>query len=102
MMVAQIVFFCCCCPYFIYPQSSTLIDILQTSIDSTGVDAIRAPISVTAEFKEPLLVPGKVTIKFCESAGVQSKCVSFQMEQYERKILHITGQICRTTVEDVN
>eukprot|EP00063_Salmo_salar_P052132 XP_014026967.1 PREDICTED: uncharacterized protein LOC106585371 isoform X1 [Salmo salar] len=67
-----------------------------------GVDAIRAPISVTAQFKEPLLVPGKVTIKFCESVGVQSKCVSFQMERYERKIPHITGQICRTTVEDVN
>lgn len=50
MMVAQIVFICCCCPYFIYPQSSTLIDILQTSIDSTGVDAIRAPISVTAQY----------------------------------------------------
>ncbi|CAB1319511.1 unnamed protein product [Coregonus sp. 'balchen'] len=69
-----------------------------------GVDAIRAPISVTAQFKEPLLVAGKVTIKFCESVGVQSssKCVSFQMEQYGRKIPHIKGQICRTTVEDVN
>ncbi|KAL0979640.1 hypothetical protein UPYG_G00187610 [Umbra pygmaea] len=69
-----------------------------------GVDSIRAPISVTAQFMEPFFIPGKVSIKFWETVKRESssKCVSFEMKQYGGKRPHIQGQICRTTVDYVN
>lgn len=67
-----------------------------------GVEAIRAPISVTAHFKEALVVPGKVIIKFQETAPEDrqssSNGFSFQMEQSRTRVLSVTGQINRTQI----
>lgn len=59
---------------------------LWTFLMSSGVEVITAPLSVTAQFKEPLLVPGKVMMKFWETDknGDQSSSqgVNFIMEQH--------------------
>ncbi|KAM4616588.1 uncharacterized protein ACJ7VT_009432 isoform 1-T1 [Polymixia lowei] len=65
-----------------------------------GVEAIRAPISVTVQFKEPLLVPGKVLINFGDTAQEDGQSsgqdLRFQMEQYRTSVAHMAGLICRT------
>ncbi|XP_070760576.1 uncharacterized protein [Enoplosus armatus] len=64
-----------------------------------GVGVITAPIDVTAQFKEPLLAPGQVTIKFWETtkSGGQSSArgLSFLMQQHGSGISHMTGSISR-------
>lgn len=64
-----------------------------------GVGVITAPISITAQFKEPLLVPGRVTIKFWETTkdGDQSpaQSLSFHMQQHGSNISHMKGLISR-------
>ncbi|XP_044054127.1 uncharacterized protein si:ch211-12e13.1 [Siniperca chuatsi] len=64
-----------------------------------GVGVITAPINVTAQFKEPLLVPGKVAIEFWETTknGAQSSAqgLSFHMQQHGSSISHMTGLISR-------
>ncbi|XP_026198098.1 uncharacterized protein si:ch211-12e13.1 [Anabas testudineus] len=63
-----------------------------------GVGVIAAPINVTAQFKEPLLVPGKVMISFWETDKIgdqsSSQGVSFHMEQHESRI-SVVGLISR-------
>lgn len=68
------------------------------SVMSPGVGVIAAPINVTAQFKEPLLVPGKVMISFWETDKIgdqsSSQGVSFHMEQHESRI-SVVGLISR-------
>ncbi|XP_040898556.1 uncharacterized protein si:ch211-12e13.1 [Toxotes jaculatrix] len=65
-----------------------------------GVEVITAPVSITAHYKEPLLVPGKVTIRFWETTrnGGQSsaKGLSFHMQQHGSSTYHVVGQISRS------
>ncbi|XP_056150546.1 uncharacterized protein si:ch211-12e13.1 isoform X2 [Lampris incognitus] len=65
-----------------------------------GVEAIRAPISVTARFKETDSVSGKVMIKIWETAFEDGQSsgqgLSFQMEQQRTRVAHVEGLICRT------
>lgn len=65
-----------------------------------GVEAIRAPVSVTAQFKEPLSAPGKVVISFWETPVEEGQSaaqgVSFQMEKHGTRTAHMVGFICRT------
>lgn len=69
------------------------------SVMSPGVEVITAPVSITAQFKEPLLVPGKVMIKFWETDknGDQSPSqgISFHMEQHGNKI-SVVGRISKS------
>lgn len=60
-----------------------------------GVGVITAPINITAQFEEPLLVPGKVTIKFWETNEAQSPAqrLSFHMHQRGSNMCHIMGLI---------
>ncbi|XP_042343470.1 uncharacterized protein si:ch211-12e13.1 [Plectropomus leopardus] len=64
-----------------------------------GVEVITAPASVTAHFKEPLLVPGRVTIKFWEMTKDKDQSpargLSFDMQQNGSNISHICGLISR-------
>ncbi|KAK6312920.1 hypothetical protein J4Q44_G00162670 [Coregonus suidteri] len=55
-----------------------------------GVDAIRAPISVTAQFKEPLLVAGKVTIKFLQCTS--EKCMKKQRKS-KTSTIHLSSPV---------
>ncbi|KAM6944867.1 uncharacterized protein PEZ65_002612 isoform 1-T1 [Lycodopsis pacificus] len=62
-----------------------------------GVGVVTAPINVTAEFKEPLLVPGRVKIKILEKKGDQSPAqdLSFHMQQHGSNTSHMMGLISR-------
>ncbi|XP_068577219.1 uncharacterized protein si:ch211-12e13.1 [Cebidichthys violaceus] len=62
-----------------------------------GVGVITAPVNITAEFKEPLLVPGRVTIKFWEKNVDQSPAqdLSFHMQQHGSNTSHVMGSISR-------
>ncbi|XP_022612056.1 uncharacterized protein LOC111229842 isoform X2 [Seriola dumerili] len=66
-----------------------------------GVEVITAPVNVTARFEEPLLVPGKVVIRFWEKTenGGQSSAqgLSFHMQQHETNRSHLVGLISRLT-----
>ncbi|KAF3696158.1 hypothetical protein EXN66_Car011834 [Channa argus] len=65
-----------------------------------GVDFITAPINISAQFKETLLVPGKVTIRFWEppknGGQVTPPALRFHIQQHGGKILHMEGMICRS------
>lgn len=65
-----------------------------------GVDVITAPVSISVQFKEPLLVPRKVTVRFWEEAkdGAQSSArgLSFHMEEQARSISHLVGLVSRS------
>lgn len=67
------------------------------SVLPTGVKVITAPITVTAQFKEPLLVPGKVTVSFWEAPENkhQSQSLYFQMQQHGGGKAHLVGLISR-------
>ncbi|XP_020561861.1 uncharacterized protein LOC101159593 isoform X3 [Oryzias latipes] len=64
-----------------------------------GVEVITSPVRVTAHFKETLLVPGKVTVRFWEkneNGGRSSgKHLSFCMEQHGGSSPHLIGLISR-------
>ncbi|XP_068422411.1 uncharacterized protein si:ch211-12e13.1 [Clinocottus analis] len=62
-----------------------------------GVGVITAPINVTAQFKEPLLVPGRVKIKFWEKNRDQSSAqdLSFHMQQHGSNTSHMMGLISK-------
>ncbi|XP_026176693.1 uncharacterized protein LOC113138458 isoform X3 [Mastacembelus armatus] len=58
-----------------------------------GVEVITAPVSITAQFKEPLLVPGKATITFWEKIKDEGQSsfqgLNFRMQQHGSKICHL-------------
>ncbi|KAA8592935.1 hypothetical protein FQN60_018390 [Etheostoma spectabile] len=64
-----------------------------------GVGVITAPINVTAQFGEPLLVPGRVAIKFWEKTKNLSQSpiqgLSFHVQQHGSNISHMMGLISR-------
>ncbi|XP_056274301.1 uncharacterized protein si:ch211-12e13.1 isoform X2 [Pseudoliparis swirei] len=62
-----------------------------------GVGVITAPVNVTVQFKEPLLVPGRVTIKLWEKNGDQSgtQDLIFHMQQHGSNTSHMMGVISR-------
>ncbi|XP_034728242.1 uncharacterized protein si:ch211-12e13.1 isoform X2 [Etheostoma cragini] len=65
----------------------------------TGVGVITAPINVTAQFGEPLLVPGRVAIKFWEKtknlSPTPTQGLSFHISQHGSNISHMMGLISR-------
>ncbi|XP_041793746.1 uncharacterized protein si:ch211-12e13.1 isoform X2 [Chelmon rostratus] len=65
-----------------------------------GVGVITAPVSVTAQFKEPLSVPGRVTITFGETTGnggeSSAQGLSFHMQQDGNNISHMMGLISKS------
>ncbi|XP_035515078.1 uncharacterized protein si:ch211-12e13.1 [Morone saxatilis] len=65
-----------------------------------GVGVITAPVNVTAQFKDPLSVPGRVTIRFWEMTrdGGQSSAqgLSFHMQQQGHNTSHMMGLISRS------
>ncbi|KAM9360500.1 uncharacterized protein ABDE67_001110 [Symphorus nematophorus] len=67
-----------------------------------GVGVITAPVNITAQFKEPLLVPGRVAIKFWETTkdGDQSSAqgLRFHMQQHGSDISHMMGLISRSSL----
>ncbi|XP_039659139.1 uncharacterized protein si:ch211-12e13.1 isoform X3 [Perca fluviatilis] len=64
-----------------------------------GVGVITAPINVTAQFEEPLFVPGRVAIKFWEKTKNRSQSpaqgLSFQLQPHGSDISHMMGLISR-------
>ncbi|XP_068167714.1 uncharacterized protein si:ch211-12e13.1 [Antennarius striatus] len=62
-----------------------------------GVEVITAPVTVTANFKEHLLVPGRVTVNFWETNQRQSAAqrLSFNMHQQGTNITLMEGSISR-------
>lgn len=71
----------------------------QSDFVPSGVEVITSPVRVTAHFKETLLVPGKVTVRFWEkkeNGGRSSgKHLSFCMEQHGGSSPHLIGLISR-------
>nr|XP_019949261.1 PREDICTED: uncharacterized protein LOC109633679 isoform X1 [Paralichthys olivaceus] len=65
-----------------------------------GVEVITAPINVTVQFKEPLLVPGKVVIRFWEMTTNRGQScaegLSFHMQQPGSNISHVVGRISKS------
>ncbi|XP_071338138.1 uncharacterized protein [Trachinotus anak] len=65
-----------------------------------GVEVITAPVNVTAQFKEPLSVPGKVMIRFWEMTENRGQAsaqgLSFHMQQHGGNISHLVGLISRS------
>ncbi|KAM7416088.1 hypothetical protein PAMA_018252 [Pampus argenteus] len=65
-----------------------------------GVGVITAPINITAQFKKPLLVPGKVTIKFWEMITNEGQStardVNFHMQQHGSSTSHVVGVISKS------
>ncbi|KAF6716969.1 Immediate early response 3-interacting protein 1 [Oryzias melastigma] len=63
-----------------------------------GVEVVTSPVKVKAHFTEPLLVPGRVTIRFWDKNKDQSseKDHSFCMEHHGRSTPLLTGVISRT------
>lgn len=78
-----------------FQQSDLLISLL-----SLGVEVITAPVNITAQFKEPLLVPGRVTIIFWETTRNEgqspAKVLSFHMQQQGSNISHLMGFISKS------
>ncbi|XP_074493308.1 uncharacterized protein LOC141768817 isoform X1 [Sebastes fasciatus] len=64
-----------------------------------GVGVITAPVNITVQFKEPLSVPGRVTIQLRETTqnGGHSPAqgLSFYMQQHGSNISHMMGLISR-------
>ncbi|XP_077601211.1 uncharacterized protein LOC144215886 isoform X2 [Stigmatopora nigra] len=60
-----------------------------------GVGVITAPLNVTAQFKERLLAPGKVTLSFwrCPSSDGH---LGFRMEKFGGSQFHLVGMISKT------
>lgn len=58
-----------------------------------------APAKVTAQFKEPLLIPGDVVIRIWEMDRESDKSIyqdfGFQMQQHRGSITHMVGMIHR-------
>ncbi|XP_023253388.1 uncharacterized protein LOC111647922 isoform X2 [Seriola lalandi dorsalis] len=73
----------------------------RRSHTAPGVEVITAPVNVTARFEEPLLVPGKVVIRFWEKTenGGQSSAqgLGFHMQQLGTNRSHLVGLISRLT-----
>ncbi|XP_034452516.1 uncharacterized protein si:ch211-12e13.1 [Hippoglossus hippoglossus] len=65
-----------------------------------GVEVITAPINVTVQFREPLLVPGKVVIRFWEMTKKRgqhfAEGLSFHMQQPGSNISHVVGMISKS------
>lgn len=64
-----------------------------------GVGVITAPVKVSAQFKEPLLLPGRVTISFWETTGNEGEfppnVLAFNMQRHGGNTSHVTGFITR-------
>ncbi|KAI9534304.1 hypothetical protein NQZ68_014712 [Dissostichus eleginoides] len=64
-----------------------------------GVGVITAPVKVSAQFKEPLLLPGRVTISFWEKTGNEGEfppnVLAFNMQRHGGNTSHLTGFINR-------
>ncbi|XP_017270076.1 uncharacterized protein si:ch211-12e13.1 isoform X2 [Kryptolebias marmoratus] len=65
-----------------------------------GVGVITAPVSITAQFKEPLLLPGKVLITFWEVIKnmdqASPKELRFHVQQPGHNFPHMLGRISRS------
>lgn len=65
-----------------------------------GVEVITAPISITAQFEEPLLVPGRVMIRFWETTvnggPGSAQGLSFRMQQHGSSTSHVKGLISKS------
>ncbi|XP_034760737.2 3-hydroxyacyl-thioester dehydratase X-like [Acipenser ruthenus] len=71
-----------------------------------GTDAIQAPVCVKVRFKQPLLMPGKVVIKYWETfpdAGTWShKSYQFRMEEIGTRLPHVVGEISGVESYSIN
>lgn len=69
------------------------------SVGSSGVRVVTAPVSVTAHFKEPLLVPGKVLITFWEAIRDNEQSAAeelrFHVQQPGQRVSHMVGRVSR-------
>lgn len=67
---------------------------------SAGVEVITAPINITAQYLEPLMVPGKVTVTFWENSKDQNRSsapgLRFHMQQHGSNRTHVKGLIFRS------
>lgn len=67
-----------------------------------GVKPITAPVSVNAQFRDPLLAPGKVMIKFWETNKEDeddhssAHHINFHMEQHGGSKVHVMGFISKS------
>lgn len=65
-----------------------------------GVGVITAPINVTVQFLEPLLMPGRVSLKFWgttkDEGPSSAQGLSFHMQQHGSNISHVMGFISRS------
>ncbi|KAI4798665.1 hypothetical protein KUCAC02_020575 [Chaenocephalus aceratus] len=88
------------CLVFLPPPALWLqIDHRPESLDAVCVGVVTAPVKVSAQFKEPLLLPGRVTISFWETTGNEGEfppnVLAFNMQRHGGNTSHVTGFITR-------
>ncbi|XP_070690287.1 uncharacterized protein [Pempheris klunzingeri] len=81
-------------------QSLWMLSVCLAEIEKhRGVGDITAPVNIMAQFEEPLLVPGRVMIRFWETTKTEgqssAQCLSFHRQQHGSNTPHMMGWISR-------
>ncbi|XP_073697344.1 uncharacterized protein [Garra rufa] len=64
-----------------------------------GVEVVRAPLTVSVCYKQPVFLPRKVTIRVSEITSETSSTASFSLEDHRTRTLFLSGQIKRQSSE---
>lgn len=64
-----------------------------------GVEVVRAPLTVSVCYKQPVSLPRKVNIRVSENTSVTLSTASFSLEDHRTRTLYLSGQIKHQTSE---
>ncbi|XP_077097825.1 uncharacterized protein LOC143749198 [Siphateles boraxobius] len=64
-----------------------------------GVEVVRAPLTVSVRYKQPVSFPRKFTIRVSENTTETSNTASFSMEDHRTRTLYLSGQIKQKSKE---
>ncbi|KAK7172623.1 hypothetical protein R3I93_002667 [Phoxinus phoxinus] len=64
-----------------------------------GVEVVRAPLTVSVRYKQPVSFPRKFTIRVSENTAETSSTASFSMEDLRTRTLYLSGQIKQQSKE---
>lgn len=64
-----------------------------------GVEVVRAPLTVSVRYKQPVSFPRKYTIRVSENTSETSSTASFSMEDHRTRTLYLSGQIKQQSKE---
>ncbi|KAI2664991.1 ATP-dependent protease subunit HslV [Labeo rohita] len=64
-----------------------------------GVEVVRAPLTVSVCYKQPVSLPRKVTIRVSDNTNETSSTASFLLEDHKTRTVFLSGQIKRQSSE---